>query len=63
MYKILLIPEDVFITSFVKQGKEMINTSFRKLAIMVHPDKNHHPHSKTAFLKLAKIFNEAKTRF
>ena len=63
MYKILFIPEDLFIESFIKQGIEMINTSFRRLAIMVHPDKNPHPYAQTAFLKLSKVYNEAKSKF
>jgi len=63
MFKILFITEEVFVSSFVKQGKENVNTSFRKLAIMVHPDKNHHEFAQIAFLKLQRVYEQAKAMF
>jgi|JI10StandDraft_1071094.scaffolds.fasta_scaffold211837_2 hypothetical protein len=49
MFKILLIPENVLLKSFIKQGENLVNTSFRKLAIMIHPDKNSHPLAQNGF--------------
>lgn len=60
MFKILLIPEKVLVESFVVQGAEGMGSAYRKFAMVVHPDKNPHPYSQTAFQKLSNAFNDAK---
>ena len=62
LFKIMLIPDEVLITSFVIQGSDSMSSAYRKFAMMIHPDKNPHPCSTFAFNKLSNAFNEAKQR-
>lgn len=39
---------------------EAVQRKYQRLVILVHPDKNPHPHAKDAFLRLANMREEAK---
>lgn len=62
LFKIMLIPEEALITSFLIQGPDAMASAYRKFAMMIHPDKNPHPCAALAFNKLANAFNTAKQR-
>ena len=62
MFKILLIPTESLKESLAIQGLDAMSSSFRKFAVMVHPDKNPHPRAAEAFNKLYTAFNEAKAQ-
>lgn len=61
VYKILICPED-FIKGFYFGGSSSdIKKSYRELAKILHPDKNLHPRSKEAFLKLQQVYSGCKS--
>lgn len=51
-YKILIIPDDTLNYYLQSLDREGIKNEFRRLAMLIHPDKNNHPSSKVAFQKL-----------
>ncbi len=57
-YKLLIFPEETFKLYLRSLGLEDLRKEFRKLAILVHPDKNQHPQAKSAFQKLYNGFVE-----
>ena len=61
LFKIVLIPDEVLIQSFVTQGQESMASAYRKFAMMIHPDKNPHQCANFGFNKLVNAFNEAKS--
>ena len=54
VYKIIYMPSEILQATFQSLG-ENLNSCFRKMAILVHPDKNSHPLSKRAFQKLSQV--------
>lgn len=57
IYKIIYMPSSILQASFQKMG-EGLNSCFRKMAVLIHPDKNSHPLAKQAFQKLSEVFHE-----
>lgn len=55
-YKILIFPDQTFKDYFRSLGLDLLRREFRRLAVLVHPDKNQHPHAKVAFQKLYNSF-------
>jgi len=47
-----LIPERELVAELRELATETRNNLFRRLALVLHPDKNNHPHAKEAFQKL-----------
>ena len=58
-YKLLIIPDKTLRTYLLSLGKENAKKEFRRIALLVHPDKNSHPNSKLAFQKLYNHFVNA----
>ena len=56
MYRILIIPEKTLKAYFESLGSEILKKEFKRIAILIHPDKNNHPNSKVAFQKLYNNF-------
>lgn len=57
-YKLLIFPEETFKLYLRSLSLDDLRKEFRRLAILVHPDKNMHPHAKSAFQKLYNGFVE-----
>lgn len=57
-FKLLIFPEDTFKLYLRSLTLDDLRKEFRRLAILVHPDKNTHPHAKAAFQKLYTGFLE-----
>lgn len=60
VYRVSLYPERVFQFLLFQHGKDQAKTNFRKLVILLHPDKNGHPGSAKAFKKLLKVYETCK---
>lgn len=56
VYRILLYPEHILRSLMFQEGEKQARKNFRKMAIIVHPDKNQHPLSSASFKKLLKVF-------
>lgn len=55
VYKVLYMPDDILIKTFLMIEKSQLNSYFRKLALLLHPDKNKHKNANDAFLKLQAV--------
>lgn len=58
MYKIIHAPIDILVQGFKTHGEAM-PTAFRKMCLLIHPDKNQHPHANYAFRKLNEAYEMA----
>lgn len=61
VYKTIYMPSEIIEASFRKLG-ESLNSCFRKMAVLVHPDKNGHPLANRAFQKLSNAYMVCKQR-
>uniref|UniRef100_A0A7S3N5G2 J domain-containing protein n=1 Tax=Euplotes harpa TaxID=151035 RepID=A0A7S3N5G2_9SPIT len=55
VYKIIYMPSEILQVSFKSLG-DGLNSCFRKMAVVIHPDKNSHPLSNKAFQKLSQAY-------
>ena len=55
-YRMLIIPDKTLLAYFEFLGADVLRREFRRLAMLIHPDKNKHPSAKTAFQKLYNNF-------
>mmetsp|Transcript_17357 Transcript_17357/g.19442 ORF Transcript_17357/g.19442 Transcript_17357/m.19442 type:complete len:247 (-) Transcript_17357:65-805(-) len=51
VYKVMYLPFDVLVKSILMIDKSQLNSNYRQLALILHPDKNKHKLSKDAFTK------------
>jgi DnaJ-class molecular chaperone len=56
VYQILLLPEYLLVELLFKQNEKQCKSNFRKLCILVHPDKNTHELASRAFQRLLTVF-------
>jgi len=56
VYKIIIMPNDILQTYMLNLSAEGLKAEFRRLAKIIHPDKNKHPQSVVAFQKIHKIY-------
>ncbi|CAI2367883.1 unnamed protein product [Moneuplotes crassus] len=59
IYKTIYMPSEILQASLQSLG-EHLNSCFRKMAVILHPDKNSHPLSKRAFQKLSQVYANIK---
>jgi hypothetical protein len=56
VYKILIMPEDVLQKYMMNLSPDILRSEFRRIAKIIHPDKNKHPNAKSAFQKIHKVY-------
>ena len=61
-YKILIFPDRSLGFYFKSMSGDALKKEFKRLAVLIHPDKNKHPNAKLAFQKLYNNFMAALTR-
>jgi hypothetical protein len=61
VFKIIYMPREILQASFQSVG-DGLNSCFRKMAILVHPDKNSHPLANRAFQKLSQVYSLCANR-
>lgn len=61
VYKLLLLPAPVLAELLSQFGERQAKANFRKLCILVHPDKNQHPLASKAFQKLVDVYQKANS--
>jgi len=50
------MPFDVLAKTFSMVDRSQLNSYYRKLALLLHPDKNRHALAKDAFTKLSNAY-------
>lgn len=61
-YKILIFPDKTLSLYFESLNVDELKKEFRRIAMLIHPDKNNHPNAKMAFQKLYNNFVAALGR-
>lgn len=59
-YRLLIVPDKTLLSFLQSLGKEEARKEFRRVAMLVHPDKNSHPNAKIAFQKLYSHFKRVE---
>jgi len=62
VYKISIMPEEVLQTYMFNLNIETLKAEFRRMAKVIHPDKNKHPQAGNAFQKIYKVYEVALSR-
>jgi len=62
VYKILIMPEEILQNYMFSLGGDTLKSEFRRIAKIIHPDKNKHPQAGTAFQKVYKVYEVALVR-
>lgn len=62
VYKLLIMPEQVLQTYMFNLNDEGLKGEFRRMAKIIHPDKNKHPQAGNAFQKVYKVYEVALSR-
>jgi len=56
VYKILIMPEDILQKYMLSLSPDILKSEFRRIAKIIHPDKNSHPNAGNAFQKIYKVY-------
>jgi len=56
------MPDEVLKSYLMDLKGEALKAEFRRLARLIHPDKNKHPKSGAAFQKIHKLYEQAIER-
>jgi len=62
VYKILIMPEDILQHYMFSLNVDLLKAEFRRIAKIIHPDKNKHPQAGNAFQKVYKVYEDALAR-
>lgn len=63
VYKIMIMPEEILQTYMLSLNADTLRSEFRRMAKIIHPDKNKHPQAGNAFQKIYKVYEIALSRF
>lgn len=63
VYKIMIMPEEILQTYMFSLNADTLRSEFRRMAKIIHPDKNKHPQAGNAFQKIYKVYEIAQSRF
>ena len=58
-YRIILLPDAVLRDLLHQFGSKQAKSNYRKLCILVHPDKNVHDNASRAFQKLLRVYTSS----
>lgn len=61
--KVLIMPDDVLEKYMLGLSVEVLKSEFRRMAKLLHPDKNKHPRAGNAFQKIYKVYEAVVGRF
>jgi len=61
--KVLATPEECLQKYMQSLGTETVKSEFRRIAKIIHPDKNKHPEAGVAFQKIHKVYEAVVGRF
>jgi len=56
------MPDEILRSYLMNLKGEALKAEFRRLAKLIHPDKNKHPKSSAAFQKIHKLYEQAVER-
>jgi len=62
VYKIMIMPEEILQTYMFNLNADTLRSEFRRMAKIIHPDKNKHPQAGNAFQKIYKVYEVALSR-
>ena len=62
VYKFLHTPHDLLVAGMSQMQPTQLSQFYRKLAIQLHPDKNHHPQATDAFQVVQAAMETAKSQ-
>jgi len=62
VYKIVIMPEEILQSYMFNLNADTLRSEFRRMAKMIHPDKNKHPQAGNAFQKVYKVYEVAVSR-
>jgi len=62
VYKILIMPEEILKSYMLNLTTEGLKAEFRRLAKLIHPDKNKHPKAGLAFQKIHRLYEASLER-
>jgi len=62
VYKIVIMPDEILQSYMFNLNSETLRSEFRRMAKIIHPDKNKHPHAGNAFQKVYKVYEAAISR-
>jgi hypothetical protein len=62
VYKIIIMPEQVLQFYMFNLNADALKSEFRRMAKIIHPDKNKHPQAGAAFQKIYKVYEVAISR-
>lgn len=58
VYRVILLPSVVLQDLIFQYGEKQAKANYRKLCIVIHPDKNEHPKASQAFQKLLEVYTK-----
>ncbi len=58
VYRVILLPSVVLHDLIFQFGEKQAKANYRKLCIVIHPDKNEHPKASQAFQKLLEVYTK-----
>jgi len=63
VYKVLIMPEEILQKYMTSLNLELLKSEFRRMAKILHPDKNNHPKAGNAFQKVYKVYEAVIGKF
>lgn len=63
VYKVLFMPDEILQKYMTSLNLELLKSEFRRMAKILHPDKNKHPKAGNAFQKVYKVYEAVIAKF
>lgn len=62
VYKIVIMPDEILQSYMFNLNSDTLRSEFRRMAKIIHPDKNKHPQAASAFQKVYRVYEAALSR-